>query len=270
VVLSGAVATSEGHGPFRLAHGDAPTEQVMLFHLFGLALFATCVAVGFAVEERVQFERALKSVNRNLHDLALLDSLTGVQNRRGFEEAMQLAWSNALAAGQDVSLLYLDIDFFKLFNDAYGHQQGDECLTAVAAALVGTARAGVDCVARYGGEEFVVILPGTSADAARVAAERIQAAVLSLRIPHRDSPFGVISISLGLATLRPTPESAPAALIHLADEALYGAKRNGRNRIESHPVGGPSRSSANAYAPTAIASLVPNLDTQIPVRGSAS
>ena len=119
------------------------------------------------------------------------------------------------------------------FNDAYGHQSGDDCLRRVARSLVENVRRSEDCVARYGGEEFVIVLAEVSESSARSTAERITEAIQELKIPHIDSPFGVITASFGIATVRPSSGGSPSWLVHLADDALYAAKRGGRNRIET-------------------------------------
>jgi diguanylate cyclase (GGDEF)-like protein len=232
VVILGAVFTAEGHGPFRLFPGDPPMEQVTLFHMFGLVLFATSIAAAFHTEERFRLARELKAANGKLSELAFRDGLTGVLNRRSFDDILESAWTSAANTAGNLSLLYLDIDFFKRFNDTYGHQTGDDCLRRVALALVDCVREFGDCVARYGGEEFVIVLPDVSESSIRNIAERIADTIVGLEIRHKESPFGVISASFGVATLCPSAGGAPSELIHLADSALYRAKRRGRNRIE--------------------------------------
>jgi len=233
VVVLAAAFTAEDRGPFALFPGATPTERVMLFQIFGLVIFASCVPLGFSIEDRHRLEGTLKQANQKLGDLAVLDSLTGVHNRRGFDASMESEWASARASGGDLSLLYLDIDFFKRFNDTYGHQLGDDCLRAVAGTLVESVRGTGDCVARYGGEEFVILLPATSAASARATADRIAAIIQDLKIPHRESPFGIVTASFGIATVRPSNDGNPNGLIHLADNALYAAKQGGRNRIET-------------------------------------
>jgi diguanylate cyclase (GGDEF)-like protein len=232
IVVVAGIFTAEGHGPFRVFLKDAPLQQVALYHVFGLTLFATFISVGFAIQERVKFERALKDANLRLNYLASHDPLTGIRNRRGFDEMLNAEWLNSLPGGETLSLLYIDIDYFKRFNDTYGHLAGDECLRTVAAALLGGVRSSRDWVARYGGEEFVIGLPATSAAEALVTANRVVAMVHGAGIPHRDSPFAMITASVGVATLHPASGGSPAELVHLADQALYTAKRKGRNCIE--------------------------------------
>jgi diguanylate cyclase (GGDEF)-like protein len=233
VLVLAAAFTAEAHGPFALYPGTAATERVMLFQLFGLIIVASCIPVGYVIQERHRLEKELKNANHKLGELALLDALTGVRNRRSFDAVMESEWSSACTSGSDLSLLYIDIDYFKRFNDAYGHQRGDDCLRSVARTLVGSVRGSADCVARYGGEEFVVLLPSTSADSARATADRIAATILELRILHKNSPFGMVTATIGIATVRPSSGSGPQRVIRLADDALYSAKRGGRNRVEA-------------------------------------
>lgn len=234
ILIVSAAFTALGHGPFALSAGSTPTERVMLFQIFGLILFSSCVPLGFSIEERNWLEQHLKQANETLAALALLDPLTGVHNRRSFDASMKAEWSRACVEESPLSMVYLDIDFFKKFNDTYGHQSGDECLRSVAGCLMAGVRGSSDCVARYGGEEFVVLLPETTTDSARATAERIAERILALGIPHTESSFGVVTASFGIATATPSRGGEPAQLIRLADEALYTAKLGGRGRIETN------------------------------------
>ena len=157
VVILAAAFTAEGHGPFVLFHQSSPAERVFLFQSFGLVVFGSCVPLGFLIEQRHQLEERLRRSNRKLENLALLDPLTGLRNRRSFDAQMEVEWSRAAASERALSFIYLDIDFFKRFNDAYGHQKGDDCLRSVAGILSRSVRASIDYAARYGGEEFVVL-----------------------------------------------------------------------------------------------------------------
>jgi diguanylate cyclase (GGDEF)-like protein len=232
VVLIAAFFTAKAHGPFALS-ADVPVfERVALFQIFGLVVFSSFVPLGLGAEERHRLEGELKRANQKLGELVLLDALTGVGNRRGFDNPLESEWLRASVAGYELSLVYLDIDFFKRFNDAYGHQLGDDCLRSVAQAIAGSIRP-EDCVARYGGEEFVILLPDRSPDSARAITDRVAAAILDLKIPHDKSPFGFVTASFGVATVRPGASFEPYGLINMADDALYTAKRGGRDRIES-------------------------------------
>lgn len=178
--------------------------------------------------------RKLDDANQELTRLSSLDGLTGIPNRRHFDETLAREWRRACRQGRPLSMLLCDVDYFKQFNDGYGHQVGDECLRAVARTLQAVLRRPADMMARYGGEEFAAILPDTDPAGALRMAEAMRAAVEALRITHRysGSALGVVSISVGVATRVPTrSQSDSAELIRQADEALYRAKQGGRNRI---------------------------------------
>ncbi len=181
-----------------------------------------------------------KVLERQLATLARLDGLTGVANRRSFDEALGRAWAQCMQAGLPVSLILVDVDHFKAFNDHYGHQGGDGCLRVVAATVGATIRRAGDLVARYGGEEFVVLLPETDAEGAAAVAERLRMEVEALALPHAacGREDGVVTVSVGLATMRPAScrsARGPEALVEAADQALYQAKQAGRNRVMRAP-----------------------------------
>jgi diguanylate cyclase (GGDEF)-like protein len=171
--------------------------------------------------------------NRRLDQLARFDMLTDVANRRHFDEFLTLAWGRARHDGQPISLLMMDLDHFKAYNDSQGHQQGDACLQLVAATIKACLRAPTDLLARYGGEEFVAILTQTQAAEAHVVAERIRLAVDALHIPHDKAPLGHVTISIGVASTCPGSGLQEATkLIDWADGALYAAKSMGRNCVQ--------------------------------------
>jgi len=160
------------------------------------------------------------------------DGLTGVANRRRFDEVLDLEWRRASRTGAPISLAMLDLDYFKDFNDTNGHLAGDERLRQVAEALSRTVGRAGDLVARYGGEEFVVLLPGMPAVDAAALAERLRSGIEALGLTHNASPVsGVVTLSAGVATAQPEERTSPAALVAAADGALYRAKREGRNRV---------------------------------------
>jgi diguanylate cyclase (GGDEF)-like protein/PAS domain S-box-containing protein len=177
-----------------------------------------------------------KLLEEKLAALAMTDGLTGIANRRAFDEALEREWKRTLRHGTQISLLLLDIDQFKLFNDQYGHQVGDDCLRAVAQAALLAVRA-TDVVARYGGEELVMILPQVDVAGARETAEKVRLAIEVLRIPHAGNPEGGgwVTASIGAATALARIGGTmrmPEGLLQEADHALYRAKHEGRNRVE--------------------------------------
>lgn len=181
------------------------------------------------VAQRRQAETELERVNAALQRLAVEDELTGVANRRRFDETLAREWRRTLREGVPLALIMCDIDYFKPYNDTYGHQAGDDSLRQVAQALQQTIKRAAELVARYGGEEFAVILPDVGPDEARRLAETLRQQVEALAIPHSASPFGHLTISLGVASLIPQPDTSARQLIAHADRALYQAKEQGRN-----------------------------------------
>lgn len=184
-----------------------------------------------AFRELRELQQELEAKNAELKRLSAIDGLTGIPNRRSFDEYIAKEWGRAVREKVCLALLLIDIDFFKKYNDGYGHQGGDDCLRKVATALADTMRRSSDMVARYGGEEFAVVLPNTDLDGAMVIAEEVRLAIEKLALKHEFSDVAeVVSISLGAAGIPPQCGEEPASLILLADEALYAAKAEGRNR----------------------------------------
>ncbi|WP_438446396.1 PAS domain S-box protein [Gorillibacterium sp. sgz5001074] len=174
-----------------------------------------------------------KRLEQELHKLSTMDGLTGIPNRRHFNEVLVREWHRAARGSKPLSMIMLDVDFFKSYNDTYGHQAGDECLKVTAALLSDEVKRAGDMVFRYGGEEFAVLLPDTDEAGAAVVAEQIRSAVERREIPHRSSPNQVLTASLGIASVIPTPLSGPEALVAKADMALYRAKEHGRNQVQA-------------------------------------
>jgi diguanylate cyclase (GGDEF)-like protein len=173
---------------------------------------------------------ALQNMNAELHRLANLDGLTEVANRRRFDQYLEEEWQRSAREQHYLSLVLCDIDYFKLYNDFYGHQAGDACLRSVAKAIEESLKRPSDLVARYGGEEFAVILPNTPPHGAVAIVERIQERIMALQIPHAKSGISTyITLSLGVTTQIPSLELPASSLITFADKALYSAKRKGRN-----------------------------------------
>jgi diguanylate cyclase (GGDEF)-like protein len=214
-----------------LAGGDA----YLLKPLNALRLQLTVIAM-----ERIYLmrqtlfstQKELQKANAELERLSLFDQLTGLANRRNFDNTLERQFAWARRNKSPLSVIMCDVDFFKLFNDTYGHQQGDDCLSQVAAAIGAQAKRPVDLACRYGGEEFSVILPDTDLQGARTVAEFCRQAVLRKHIPHVSSQvIDLVSLSLGVATYVGQFQNA-SQLIKSADDALYVAKSNGRNRVE--------------------------------------
>ncbi len=191
--------------------------------------------------------RLLETVNEELRSLALVDGLTQLANRRRFERAYEREFGRAARQREWLSLMMIDVDYFKDFNDALGHAAGDACLSAVAQSLAIIARRPGDLVARYGGEEFVVILPSTDARGALGIAERARAAVLANRTRHPASKVSeFVTVSIGVASARVHPALSADRLRTAADACLYDAKREGRNRVRSVMVASEPKDSREA------------------------
>jgi diguanylate cyclase (GGDEF)-like protein len=174
---------------------------------------------------------AVAQANRDLERLAQFDELTGLANRRYFNRQLAQTFNQAQRHQRPLSVVMVDVDHFKKYNDRYGHVEGDNCLRAVAGALRSATQRPADFIARYGGEEFIFLLPDTDAAGAAVVAEAARAAVARLQLPHAESELGQVSVSLGAAAIVPEVEDKAEALVTQADEALYDAKRQGRNRV---------------------------------------
>lgn len=176
--------------------------------------------------------RELQTLNEELRRLSSTDGLTGIANRRYFDLCLTQEWSRAQREQTEIALIILDVDFFKLFNDTYGHLAGDDCLKQVSQVMSVTVKRPADLVARYGGEEFAVLMPHTSLSGALSVAEQIRREVEEQEIPHsRSAVSNFVTVSLGVACMKPDAFMTPDMLITVADQALYQAKRNGRNQI---------------------------------------
>jgi len=186
------------------------------------------------VKARVNTHAELKRYHDYLEGISYLDGLTGIANRRKFDEYLDITWNFAMRDAIPISMVLMDIDCFKLFNDHYGHQKGDDCLIKIAQTLAGVATRKTDLVARYGGEEFVCILPNTEMEDAKQIAEKFRRSIMEIQIPHEYSAAGSnVTISIGVATVIPEINSNCSLLIKASDEALYRAKANGRNQVQT-------------------------------------
>ncbi len=204
-----------------------------------LARLRSAIALKQELECRRQRERELLTVTRQLQEanqalqrLSTLDPLTGVANRRHFNEVLAHEWNRGARERTPLSAVMIDVDHFKAYNDVYGHPQGDACLCRVAHALQAAVKRPADLLARYGGEEFVILLPRTSLPGAVALAEEARRRVEALKIPHVRSPIQpYVTISLGVASVYPEHHGLEAGLLNAADQALYEAKHAGRNRV---------------------------------------
>jgi diguanylate cyclase (GGDEF)-like protein len=193
--------------------------------------------VAFVLEQKKvrQLNRQLEEANERLAALASTDSLTGVANRRSFDECLQREWARTGRTHRSLALIILDLDFFKQYNDQYGHIMGDECLKRVAKTLQ-VGRRAADLEARIGGEEFSLLLPDTEIEGAMSVAESVRADIQKLQLPHAKSPMGVVTASFGVASTTAGGTETTEELVRAADRALYDAKRQGRNRVVRGPT----------------------------------
>lgn len=217
-------------------------ESIDYIHLADIPLQTSkdrCIDVeliccSYAIDDDTLIQCNIRDITerKQLLDLSYHDGLTGVPNRRHFDQQLQLEWKRCGRHNAPLALIMADIDYFKLFNDSYGHLHGDECLKQVAACLAGKARRAGDLVARYGGEEFIVLLPDTDMSGACAVAGNMRAAVEAMNLAHAGSlAADCVTISLGVASVTPFHQGNPHELISAADRALYAAKSAGRNRV---------------------------------------
>jgi diguanylate cyclase (GGDEF)-like protein/PAS domain S-box-containing protein len=196
------------------------------------------VAISSDITTHMLEKEKLVEVNVVLQQLSSIDGLTSIANRRYFDENLEREWRRAIRKKTELSLIMIDIDYFKSFNDTYGHLSGDECIKTVAQVLNSSVNRPGDLAARFGGEEFIVLLPDTEPEGAMKVARTIRATVEALQVVHEGSTINnYVTVSLGVATTSPEPEQTPKELVFAADRALYQAKENGRNRISTVRLG---------------------------------
>ena len=230
-----ALATSDTLAAWRT---DALFHSgISLLLVSGLALCGYWLVVQIGNQAAIRREllaskKELESVNGRLSTMALEDALTGLMNRREFDRVLANETRRADRCGTSLALILLDVDHFKPYNDRYGHPAGDACLQTISALLAQSARRPGDLVARYGGEEFAIVLPGLDARSAAAVAMKICSDLRALALPHVGSPFGIVTISAGVASIDEVEVRSSAALLARADAELYEAKRAGRNRVD--------------------------------------
>ncbi|HET6493962.1 MAG TPA: GGDEF domain-containing protein, partial [Thermoleophilia bacterium] len=190
----------------------------------------TDVALAAAKTQAEAVNRDLAKANRQLETMSITDSLTGIANRRRFDEMFLHEWRRAIRSHQPIAMAMLDLDWFKDYNDSYGYQAGDECLRVIAQVIQTQARRAGDLAARYGGDEYVFIAPETDAESMLRITEAIHDAVEALALPNAESPFGRVTVSIGVAVQVPTKTADPEMMLRVADEALYRAKDQGRGQ----------------------------------------
>src|SRR5712675_2462599 len=225
IEMMAAMAKRFGQGDWsvRAARGRLPSEFIPLARALN--------AMAARLAER---ERELVATNERLTVIASIDMLSGLANRRGFQSRLDFEWMKAQQHGGALSLLMIDVDHFKLFNDTYGHPEGDVCLSRLGETLSGVAAETMGFAGRYGGEEFCLLLPNTGAGRALEIGETVRAAVQNLAMPHATSLHQTVTVSVGVACTKPNAAQQPGDLIEAADAALYAAKRRGRNAVVEH------------------------------------
>jgi diguanylate cyclase (GGDEF)-like protein len=227
--------TERNHGAFALVRAGMFVHSIFILQCFLCVALILLYSVNSALNERDRLQEAVTAAFYEADANAGRDHITALANRRAFDKQLAREWQRAYREHLNLSLLMIDVDRFKLYNDHYGHPAGDECLRKVASILAQSALRATDLVARYGGEEFAIILPGASLNMASLLAERIRQSVADTRMPHAADPQGILTISAGVATLQPSDDDQfeMITLVERADRALYEAKNRGRDRVET-------------------------------------
>ena len=235
--ISGGISISVPMAPFLKHQSEVSSTLCASYSLIWLVgligIFFAIQAIKNRAIEALRLTRRLEKSNRKLEKYSYQDSLTQIANRRMFDALLKREWAAAKRNSYPLSLIMIDIDHFKVFNDGYGHQAGDICLSRIATALNAVSRRSTDLLARYGGEEFVILLPNTKESEARRIAKSCHSDIAALNIPHEFSDAAdIVTISVGVTTMRPCKDDDIASLIEMADKMLYKAKNSGRNRVE--------------------------------------
>lgn len=229
IFLTGRIADED------LAHGiEAGGDDYITKPVSPMVLRAKLRAMRRITEMRkrlLELSEELKSSNTALQKLSAIDGLTNIANRRSFDASLEMEWHRGMRAARPIALIIGDVDYFKRYNDSYGHEKGDQCLQRVAGALSGAVKRSTDIVARYGGEEFAVILPDATESDAMQVADRILRDIRDLKLAHKASPVAShLTMSLGVSVCVPDKSGSPSGLIRAADSALYLSKEMGRDR----------------------------------------
>ena len=240
MIVPAAYFTALGLGPFSPSITGSLLHSIWVLQCFLAVTMVTIYSAASALAGRDRTLRDVFEAFRQADVHADTDHLTGLPNRRSFDNQLAKEWRRASRDGVGISLMMIDVDLFKTFNDHYGHLAGDQCLYAVASVLREFPLRETDMAARYGGEEFVVIMPGAVADGAALIANRIRDAVVDRLIPHISNPAGIVTVSIGVATMNPallveqggSLTDQHTELIRRADQALYAAKQDGKNQVK--------------------------------------
>jgi diguanylate cyclase (GGDEF)-like protein len=233
IALIAISLTVTGHGPLMPVKDQHMLHRIVVVQIFLAVALFTAFPVAALLEEHKALELSLLCSETRFRQLANMDGLTGLNNRRGFDTQLAADWSRALKNQHPLAILMIDVDLFKAYNDLFGHLQGDDCLRTIARAIADALPSSLGTVSRYGGEEFAVILPNIDHDEALAVAESLRKAVSKQRLPHPGSHWGVQTISIGVAVVIPGPTTSSQSLLQDSDASLYCAKGYGRNRVES-------------------------------------
>jgi diguanylate cyclase (GGDEF)-like protein len=233
MVVPAAAFTVQQRGPFAPSMTGSLIHSILLLQSFLFISLVTIYSVSAALTDRDRLQQEMTAAYREADWNAGIDHVTGLANRRAFDKQLAREWRRGVRERVSLSLIMIDVDQFKLYNDHYGHLAGDACLRTIGSILKNAPLRETDLVARFGGEEFAVILPRANSVGALLLAERIRQAVADQHIPHLPYHPGIVTISMGVATIRPTDEWDETMLIEKADKTLYLAKKEGRNQVKS-------------------------------------